>query len=96
MDAWNACRAAMLAAAPQSPGSDLATVPGKWIPVSEQMPESGIRVLLYFPYYAGHMEDGFIDDVGDGPCHYLFDGDSLSHEPTHWMPLPAGPQEIKS
>ncbi|HGT2678861.1 TPA: DUF551 domain-containing protein [Klebsiella pneumoniae] len=27
-----ACRAAMLAAAPQSPGSEPATVPGKWIP----------------------------------------------------------------
>lgn len=32
-------RAAMLAAAPQSPGSEPATVPGKWIPVSEQMPD---------------------------------------------------------
>ncbi|EMW2601768.1 TPA: hypothetical protein U0R25_000288 [Klebsiella pneumoniae] len=28
----------MLAAAPQSPGSEPATVPGKWIPVSERMP----------------------------------------------------------
>ncbi|HHC2885141.1 TPA: DUF551 domain-containing protein [Klebsiella pneumoniae] len=36
---WNACRAAMLAAAPQLPDSDPATVPGKWIPVSERMPE---------------------------------------------------------
>ena len=93
-------RAVMLAAAPHdTPALNslqrVVTVPGKWIPVSERMPESGIRVLLYFPYYAGHMEDGFIDDVGDGPCHYLFDGDSLSHEPTHWMPLPAAPQEEK-
>ncbi|MFM4576871.1 DUF551 domain-containing protein, partial [Klebsiella pneumoniae] len=39
-DGWNACRAAMLAAAPQSPGSEPATVPGKWIPVSERMPEA--------------------------------------------------------
>ncbi len=30
----------MLAAAPQSPGSEPATVPGKWIPVSERMPET--------------------------------------------------------
>lgn len=93
-------RAVMLAAAPHDTPAlnslqSVVTVPGKWIPVSERMPESGIRVLLYFPYYAGHMEDGFIDDVGDGPCHYLFDGDSLSHEPTHWMPLPAAPQEEK-
>lgn len=93
-------RAVMLVAAPHDTPAlnslqSVVTVPGKWIPVSERMPESGIRVLLYFPYYAGHMEDGFIDDVGDGPCHYLFDGDSLSHEPTHWMPLPAAPQEVK-
>lgn len=39
MRTWNACRAAMLAAAPQSPGSEPATVPGTWIPVSERMPE---------------------------------------------------------
>ncbi|MFM4576862.1 hypothetical protein AB8R67_28375, partial [Klebsiella pneumoniae] len=37
--AWQS-RAAMLAAAPQSPGSEPATVPGKWIPVSERMPEA--------------------------------------------------------
>ncbi|WP_374733354.1 DUF551 domain-containing protein [Klebsiella variicola] len=83
------------AAAPQSPGSDPATVPGKWIPVSEQMPELDARVLLYFSDYGGHIEDGCIGDEGDGPYHYFFDGDALSHEPTHWMPLPAAPQEPK-
>ena len=30
---------AMFADAPQSPGSESATVPGKWIPVSEQKPD---------------------------------------------------------
>ncbi|MCY0627821.1 DUF551 domain-containing protein [Klebsiella pneumoniae] len=44
--AENACRAAMLAAAPQSPGSEPATVPGEWIPVSEQMPPSRHEVLV--------------------------------------------------
>ncbi|HBR3096811.1 TPA: DUF551 domain-containing protein [Klebsiella pneumoniae] len=83
------------AAAPQSPGSEPATVPGKWIPVSERMPELDTRVLLYFSDYSGHIEDGRIGDEGDGPYHYFFDGDSLSHEPTHWMQLPAGPQEVK-
>ena len=83
------------AAAPQSPGSEPATVPGKWIPVSERMPELDTRVLLYFSDYSGHIEDGCIGDEGDGPYHYFFDGDSLSHEPTHWMPLPAVPQEVK-
>ncbi|HHX3799609.1 TPA: DUF551 domain-containing protein [Klebsiella pneumoniae] len=96
-DMWNACRAAMLAATPQSPGSEPATVPGKWIPVSEQMPEVGVKVLC-FP-------------VEDEPIHAVFNGQlwlqdiswSNSDEPidnvitcnvTHWMPLPAAPQEV--
>ncbi|PPY19180.1 hypothetical protein C3D81_03260 [Cronobacter sakazakii] len=49
------------------------------------------RVLLYFPDYGGHIEDGCIGDEGDGHYHYFFDGYSLRHEPTHWMPLPEAP-----
>ncbi|MDS1035045.1 DUF551 domain-containing protein [Klebsiella pneumoniae] len=73
-------------------------VPGKWIPVSEQMPEVGVKVLC-FP-------------VKDEPIHATFNGQlwlqdiswSGSDEPidnviptsvTHWMPLPAAPQEVK-
>lgn len=39
----------MLAAAPQLPGSEPATVPGKWIPVSERMPEREVDVQVYCP-----------------------------------------------
>lgn len=67
VDAWHR----LLAAAPQSPGSEPATVPGKWIPVSERMPELDTRVLLYFSDYSGHIEDGCIGDEGDGPYHYF-------------------------
>ncbi|HGW8640679.1 DUF551 domain-containing protein [Klebsiella pneumoniae] len=84
-DSWNACRAAMLAAAPQSPGSEPATVPGKWIPVSERMPERGDWLVI----------DGCDFDV------QLFNGEQFipgfvwEDKITHWMPLPASPQEVK-
>lgn len=85
VEGWNACRAAMLAAAPQSPGGDHATVPGKWIPVSERMPERGDYLVT----------DGCDFDV------QLFNGEQFipgfvwEDKITHWMPLPAAPQEVK-
>ncbi|WP_199781731.1 DUF551 domain-containing protein [Cronobacter sakazakii] len=79
---------APVAAEPVSPPYKL---PDGWIACSERMPELDTRVLLYFPDYGGHIEDGCIGDEGDGHYHYFFDGDSLRHEPTHWMPLPEAP-----
>lgn len=81
-----------LAAAPQSPGSEPATVPGKWIPVSEQMPEVGDIVLTAM---------GGVVNVGETECSAancrfftsVISGRELPA--THWMPLPAAPQEVK-
>ncbi|MGP7674078.1 DUF551 domain-containing protein [Klebsiella pneumoniae] len=89
---WNACRAAMLAAAPRSPGSEPATVPGKWISVSEQMPEVGDIVLTAM---------GGVVNVGETECSAancrfftsVISGRELPA--THWMQLPAAPQEVK-
>nr|WP_250188677.1 DUF551 domain-containing protein [Escherichia coli] len=91
-ESYDACRAAMLAAAPQSPGSEPATVPGKWIPVSERMPEDRTQVILW---------DAEIGEVTSGhyshKTHTFYHcGDAIENEITHWMAPPAAPQEVKS
>lgn len=84
----------MLAAAPQSPGSEPATVPGTWIPVSERLPEDSGRYWCY------------VEEQNDlGKSHYQWNcswnGDRWWVESegggivTHWVPLPAAPQEVK-
>ncbi|EMH8107758.1 DUF551 domain-containing protein [Klebsiella pneumoniae] len=85
VEGWNACRAAMLAAAPQSPGSEPATVPGKWIPVSERMPENDGAYLCWDNRYVTTY--AFI--FGAWQANQF-----IAKNITHWMPLPAGPQEV--
>ncbi|SSF18433.1 Eaa1 [Klebsiella pneumoniae] len=87
---WNACRAAMLAAAPQSPGSDPATVPGKWIPVSERMPDVGDIVLTAM---GGSVNVGEMERSGANYRYFTSVISGRELPVTHWMPLPAAPQE---
>ena len=95
----------MLAAAPQLPGSETAAVPGKWIPVSERMPEMGEHqcyVLAadfknnYWPNIPNTQVGVYGDWFGDGnPAWDDGDGEDLHlKEVTHWMPLPAAPLEV--
>ncbi|WP_375296178.1 DUF551 domain-containing protein [Klebsiella quasipneumoniae] len=94
-------RAAMLAAAPHDTPAlnsvqSVVTVPGKWIPVIERMPEDeqevltinkmGHRFVSFFDKHSGLFFDGL--DAPAACCieHVLV---------THWMPLPAAPQEVK-
>ncbi|HHS9980081.1 TPA: DUF551 domain-containing protein [Klebsiella quasipneumoniae subsp. similipneumoniae] len=103
----NACRAAMLQAepvctcpsgngslrwpCPVHPGNN-PEIPDAWIPVSEQMPEIGDIVLTSM---------GGVVNVGETECSAancrfftsVISGRELPA--THWMPLPAGPQEGK-
>lgn len=65
-------------------------VPGKWIPVSEQMPEDRTQVILW---------DAEIGEVTSGhyshKTHTFYHcGDAIENEITHWMPPPCAPQEV--
>ncbi|MGV1343902.1 DUF551 domain-containing protein [Klebsiella pneumoniae] len=87
---------AMIAAAPHDTPAlnsvqSVVTVPGKWIPVSERMPEDRTQVILW---------DAEIGEVTSG--HYSHKtqtfyhcGDAIENEITHWMPPPCAPQEVK-
>lgn len=80
-------------AAPQSPGRDTATVPGKWIPVSERIPIPGVDVLVAKEFFGPgdwRRKVGHVRHEESGWNIY-----GASWEPTHWMPLPAAPQEVK-
>ncbi len=94
---WNACRAAMLAAAPQSPGSEPATVPGKWIPVSEQ--KSDCWCLTCRPVTLNDMRFVVCPDCGNKRCPRANDHRDActgSNEPgQEGSVYPAAQQEVK-
>ncbi|MDX7608983.1 DUF551 domain-containing protein [Klebsiella quasipneumoniae] len=78
-----ACRAAMLAAAPQLFGSEPATVLGSWIPVSERMPENDGVYLCWDNRYVTTY--AFI--FGAWQANQF-----IAKNITHWMPLPNPPR----
>ncbi|HCU0918578.1 TPA: DUF551 domain-containing protein [Klebsiella pneumoniae] len=86
-----------LAAAPQSPGSEPATVPGKWIPVRERMPEREVDVQVYCPDKKEQMVAYLESNELEGYFRFATwrTGDGIYCQPTHWMPLPAAPREVK-
>lgn len=106
---FNACRAATLQASNCRENSNSSTnnfremletstnspvIPDTWIPVSERMPVEFEAVIAFdgdqvygeAMYSSG---DGFTID-GYDPCDRV-----QLQSVTHWMPLPAGPQEVK-
>ncbi|WP_227540384.1 hypothetical protein [Klebsiella sp. P1CD1] len=62
----NFYRAAMLASSTQSPGSEPATVPSKWIPVSERMPDCWCRTCR--PVDINDMRFVVCPDCGNKRC----------------------------
>ncbi|HAW0760906.1 TPA: DUF551 domain-containing protein [Escherichia coli] len=106
---WNACRASMLqgkSEQPQNaqqnipeniPGGNSPVIPAGWISCSERMPDTKTAVLVavefdrkgdwrmkWATYIPGHP------DANDG---WIIPG--ASWKPSHWMPLPEPPQEVK-
>lgn len=68
-------------------------IPDGWISCSEQMPSAGEQVLAYRPD-APESNDPLIKMatyVGGSAHGHGFD---CYCKPTHWMPLPAAPQEV--
>ncbi|CAA1288178.1 Eaa1 [Klebsiella pneumoniae] len=90
-------RAAMLAASPQSPGSEPATVPGKWIPVSEQKPDCWC--LTCRPVVLNDMRFVVCPDCGNKRCPRANDHRNActgSNEPgQEGGAYPDTPQEVK-
>lgn len=101
MRTWNACRAAMLHAGTLTNEGTIQAVnspviPG-WIPVSERMPEREVDVQVYCPDKKEQMVAYLERNELEGYFRFATwrTGEGIYCQPTHWMPLPAGPQEVK-
>lgn len=89
---WNACRAAILQRAEPVQG---------WIPCSDRMPTKNHRVLIFINFNSDTVPPSIHDAQFTGSTFRrgnatvnvfpLEDGYGV----THWMPLPAAPQEDK-
>lgn len=84
---------AMLAAADCS----IPMISDRWIPVSEQMPEREVDVQVYCPDKKEQMVAYLERNELEGYFRFATwrTGDGIYCQPTHWMPLPAAPQEGK-
>ncbi|HHW3872200.1 DUF551 domain-containing protein [Enterobacter hormaechei] len=87
----NGSRAAMLQGAEPVSNSD--ELPDSWVACSERMPKKGQEVLCtdQFENY-----ETAIYDTGYIPGPPFFATTAGEFHPTHWMPLPAAPQQEDS
>lgn len=69
--------------------------PDGWIPVSERMPERDVDVQVYCADKKEQMVGYMERNEADGWFRFasLPNGGGVYCKPTHWMPLPAAPQQ---
>ena len=91
-EAWsrgfNACRAAML----QGTDDNSPVIPDGWVACSERMPEEGSKVIVFRPRASESNDPPVKTATYKGGREY-YHGFDCYCEPTHWMPLPAAPQQ---
>ncbi|EEI7167902.1 DUF551 domain-containing protein [Salmonella enterica] len=93
VDGWNACRAAMLQGA--EPVTTAYKLPDGWVACSERMPED-TQMVLAFSH--GEIVAAYWNYVMC-PIEYkkyrafTYLSGSLLEGVTHWMPMPAAPQQ---
>lgn len=87
---WNVCRSAAMLQAGNSP-----ELPDCWIPVSERMPERDVDVQVYCTDKKEQMVGYLERSETEGWFRFasLPNGGGVYCKPTHWMPLPAAPQQ---
>ena len=85
-DIWNACRAVMLQSFGNSEQLNSPVIPDGWVACSERMPEQFKAILAFNEY--GEVWSGAYDRYWNFYCDNL-----LVEHVTHWMPLPAAPQQ---
>ncbi|MBA7802538.1 DUF551 domain-containing protein [Citrobacter freundii] len=103
---WNACRAAMLQSfgnseqldevgswnnhrnTPTAQAGNSPVTPDDWIPVSERMPNNCDGVFAWSGGLLAYAVEAYFDG-----SWYRTLTDEEEHHITHWMPLPAAPQQ---
>ncbi|MES3410921.1 DUF551 domain-containing protein [Enterobacter hormaechei] len=87
---WNAYRAAMLQSFGNSEQLNSPVIPDGWVACSERMPEEGQEVII-MDTERGEVQSGMVYKYGS-----FVDFNEEYYEvenPSHWMPLPAAPQQ---
>ena len=77
-----------------TPHSERGLMKGQWRPISEA-PRDGTRIIVYRPN-AYKISHGYIDEIGEDYFkgkHWM--KSNFVNQPTHFMPLPQPPTDLK-